>query len=63
MKAYSNSADPMLRDSVLLFKSHKPQALFYFLLQLDNFTFHADLSMNAKESPVHPVHLLTCCSV
>lgn len=53
----------MLRDSVLLFKSHKPQALFYFLLQLDNFGFYADLSMNAKESPVHPVHLLTCCSV
>lgn len=57
METYSNSTDPMLSDSVLLFKSHKPQTLFYFLLQLNNFGFHADLPRNAKESPVHPVHL------
>lgn len=51
----SQPSDPMLKYPVLLFQSHKPQELCYFLHQLDNFDFCAKKN---NGNPVHPLTLL-----
>lgn len=54
--------DSMLGYPVLLLQSHTPHGLCYFLLQWDNFGFHADLHIKAKNlvNPGSPVTLIFC---